>query len=443
MKKVFIYIFIILIGNISFLFTPWQTKYSPLIPCRPNIIVIDRYIAMPINCDAPSFVGAAINPSYITKENYSRQSRPGYIFLGVVTGYFVYYISYPFHSKIQSLVSKKIPEPDKSKAADKGVYWFSFYSGFIFLNFVILLVSFFLFDKIVVMVSGIWKNHQFLWYLLLFLLSANQLTKFFFWTAHTQLFNILAPLLCIYIGLYIKNHTIAFLKYIVISILSGCLLLVYGNFLLLLPTILFSQFYMYYKQTSNQKMLLLMRSIILCVCFFLPLAIWAVFLNFKGVSLYSSEITKYRQFIWIADTLKISTTSFINTLLDFTTTFITTLGAIIFPLVILVITKLYSYFTKPVAPDSTSREIEELKKYQKKLTGFSMTTFIVFFWLLGFYADRLSFSLVPFLLYYTAVALNNQKKNLLLTCCFTAIILVAHFLLIFFDPTYFGDTYTN
>src|SRR5690606_12397721 len=101
-------VFIVLIA-ISFLFSGNPHKKNPYPLCEINYFEIHGRIGFPVNCDAFGFIGAAISPSYLLKENYNRQSRPLYILAGTAVGYSIYALSYPFHDFIANQVSSIFP----------------------------------------------------------------------------------------------------------------------------------------------------------------------------------------------------------------------------------------------------------------------------------------------------------------------------------------------
>ena len=205
MKKIGSYTILILIGNIFFLFSPRLDPTTPNTQCVHNYVRLNNYMGFHVNCDAFAFIDNAIHPKKLLQPNSFRQSRPGYIMAGTLTGYSIFFLTSPFHAYIDKALKRKLP-PGSLNGTKKRVLFVSFYTGLVLINLTLLVISLILFEKIILILSGKWKNGRLLFILILTLLSANQLTKYLFWTPHSQMFNILTPLLCIYTGLYIKKR---------------------------------------------------------------------------------------------------------------------------------------------------------------------------------------------------------------------------------------------
>ncbi len=333
------YLIVIALVGISFLFSenPYSKYGGPT--CKTNYMQLNKYMGFTINCDAFAFIGAAIDPSYLTTQNYIRQSRPFYILAGTLTGYSIYYLSYPFHSYIDKYTKKKFSkEYQNIQSQKKSTLYACVYVGYVLLNFFIAFLSLWLFAKIVNYISGSWKNNPLLFIGLCILLLSNQLTQNFIWTPHQQLFNLLTPLLCIYLVLQIVNDKKKPSEILWIVGLTSLLPLFYGNFLLVLPIILIA----FFGQAKDKLPLpkIFGWSLLYTTLFFTPLLLWMLFLSLKGISFYSDEVTAHRQFIWLIDAVKNQKTSFIHKVTINTGKLLQTTGALLFPLLFLLTTYL-------------------------------------------------------------------------------------------------------
>ena len=239
---------------------------------------------------------------------------------------------------------------------------------------------------------------------LIFLLS-NQISKAFFWTSHQQLFNIFCPLFCLKIGLnrrslFTTNH-----KQYSIIIFCGLLVLLYGSFWLLLPTILYS-YYMYKKSLGDVKQgrLLLAFSRIIAL-FLLPTMVWLTFLKANGVAFYSYEVEHYRQFVWIMDAFNASIATLMHSGLENTINFFATFKQLLLYSCFLLFSLLFIY-------RGSLRFEESYDQFGRGLLTFIILSFIPFFWLLGYYADRLTFSIAPLLVIFIGyLALKQKQEN--------------------------------
>src|SRR5262249_23472767 len=148
-----------------------------------------------LNCDSPEFMWLARDPSRLLDERNSRQSRPGLVLLAAL---------------IQAPLALIVPPDGPPRQVYQGLYdpervarTFTqdrpAYLAYVLLNFAILLASFHVLWRAIergrpardgitatiVVATGL-------------LLVANDVTKAFVWSPHTQVFNILAPVLAVY-----------------------------------------------------------------------------------------------------------------------------------------------------------------------------------------------------------------------------------------------------
>lgn len=437
MKKIAVYFFIVLFANLSFLLAPPPGIYKgPNADCSIRYIQLNKFLGFQSNCDALAFIGLAIDPSYLLEDQNIRQSRPLFILLGTITGYPVYFLSKPFHPSLKSSLYPKLSDSLTGLRAERFPLYISVYLGYVFINIIILVISLLLFEKIVQHFTGNWKNSRLLFYAVLFLLAANPVTKAFFWTPHQQMFNILTPLLCIYISLFIAVKKLSILKTLLISAASGLLVLVYGSFLLLLPFIIGS--YLSIEKRKHTSRIIL-NCFLLILCFILPTLLWIIILKISGTTFYSYEFSGFRQFIWIIDSLKISLQTFIETLGRNTLAFIKTSGSLIFPFFLLLFARFFGGLSRPLSIEN--KKNENLILNPRFLLKSSAFVFVVFFWLLGYYTDRLTFSLAPVILLAFAITLNRREIPRWLN--YTLIILIAgwHLYTILYEAPHFSDRY--
>ena len=427
MKKTGLFLLITFLPNFFFLFS--NSIKNPPLQFEYNYIKINNYMGIHVNSDAFAFIGAAIQPGYLLQDQYYRQSRPVYVLSGTVLGYAVYYATYPIHS----IIKKKIPEILSLKSSqtekEKGLLYFSFYVGFIMLNIAVVFFSLLLTDKIIHYSSGTWKNGWVLYVFILLTISGNNETKYFFWTPHQQLFNILTPLLSIYTGLIFLKKEIPASRIFQSSFCCGLLFLMYGNFILLFLTILGGSLCSYLKRNLNFTSIA--KKIGISIFFFaLPSLIWVLILSLKGVAFSSSEINSYRQFIWIIDAAKISTQYLLHQIAINTWDFLQTLGSLLLPSLLPAITVLY-FLKNNISLSIFARKVAIIP-------FFICIAYVLFFWLLGYYADRLTFSMMPFILYYFTFMINQQTIDKRLVYILISLISVSYLWLFFFEAPHFS-----
>jgi len=359
---------------------------------------------------------------------------------GRFVGLGVYYLSYPFHSKIDAFLKNNtsfLPQYYDYET-NTGTYFFCFYIGFLIINVIILLICLLLFEKIVKALSGEWKNGTLLFSLILAVLLSHPVTKVFFWSVHQQLFNILTPLLSVYIGILILKKRAGTKKLFLISIGLGLLLLFYGNFLLALPVLVGCYLYAEKKNGTNRGYASLLYSLLFVILFFLPATIWILYLKSINVTIYNPELVEYRQFIWIVDRLKEH--SFLYFFWRKTLAFLFSTGTLFVPMVLLIIFLLWKKISRQdVVYTNTSENVPGLAR----LVLFVLIETVIFFWLLGYYADRLTSSLAPLLMIIFALMMNRKKLGKPAIVFFILVLSGFFFYNIFVEPIYFSRSIFN
>lgn len=429
MKKIFSYFILVLIIAVSFLFAPKPpVSKGPDRLCPVTYIQLNEYMGFSMNCDAIEYMGGSVQPGYLFKKNYSRQSRPLYLLSGSIIGYTIYYLSTPFHNSINKKAGawfgNKIPEAEVS-------LYLSHYAGLIFINLLVLVFALIVFEKIIIQITGGWKNGKWLKYGLMLLLLSNHITKTFFWTPHQQLFNTLLPLLCTWLFLKVINSNYSATKQLLISFLFGLLLLFYGSFLLLLPILICSIFYKS-KVVKKEKILNGLKPALLnSVAFVVPLLVWILILQIAGNNFYSHETEYFREFIWMFDALKDPERNLLNELSISFSAYIKTTGIIVFPFIFLIV----SYFI-------TLRNSNSFGSNSYSII-FVITTFLLFlfFFFLGYYTDRLTYTLCPLFITYAALILNRQTLSNLKKYSILIVILAWHLFIILNEMPHFTNRF--
>lgn len=403
MRRIGIYIAIMLFAAVSFLFSPPPAHDSD--KCGPYI-KLGRHAGFMVNCDASSFITAAIHPSSLLKPNEYRQGRPLFVLAGTLAGYSSYYISYPFHPGLKKLVDRQVNQSNvlignSLPGSNVTVDFIVFYFGYWLINVIVLVLSMFLLERIALMITG-GEIRRSMLYLFLFLLVSNHVVKAFFWSPHQQMFTILTPLLCLYTCLKLDSKNIVLPVYFILALLTGFLLLVYGNFLLLVPVILFS----FYKQQSRTN-LPIAKSIaaigLICMLSALPTLAWIGLLKANGTVYYNHEMSHTREIVWISDSWAVSPGYFFKAVIRNTSLFFKTLPTLFF---FLLLSGGILLFKK----DERSAVVENKIGTAQNLLFVSIC-FLGFLWILGFYAIRLTWSLAPLMLCFAILLAGKRLKS--------------------------------
>jgi len=371
----------ILVATVSFLFSPEPLSMEGF---HGNYIHINKKMGFTVNGDSYAFCQVAEEPSRLLIKNEKRQSRPLYALLGSA-------FSIPVKGMI-ALTGFQPGSGNETEIKEGGRAVIPVFAGYIIINALALLFSLLLFDFLLRR-TGI--NQAVIFLLIPFMLF-NEPVKTFFWTAHQQIFNILSPLCCIWLLDKISNsrNRISFIKFSLLSFLSGILLLLYGNFLLLLPVIIAG---IWLKARFSSQRISVVAVLNVVFFFLLPTLLWIMFLNVFASGYYSHELTSYRQLVWITDELQKGILPFLNRWIINTRIFMSSLHIPVLFIIIAFALNLKKKIRLPVS------------RLSLKMAAFIIfILFFLFHWALGFYASRLSFALVPPLLVIIALSMDHR-----------------------------------
>ena len=379
-----------------------------------KFIDVGNFGTFPLNCDSYDYVETAKNPLKLFEEKSIRQTRPLYVVFASALGY------------VLSPVFKLLPL--ENAAAQDELLASSFYWGFMLLNFTILVLSLLVFDRIVDILTAR-KFPAAAKYLLAVFLISNVVIKTSFWSAHQQMLTILSPLLCIYLCLKIVLAEELKAKNIYLfALLGGLLLMTYGNFLVLCPAIILAVLIRLFRANDFSVKRAAKICIPAALIFIAPMALWSAVLMALNGSVYSHEASAYRQFIWVFDKLSVSFKDFYEQLIAFSKLYWTSLYRTVFPfLVALVLLKTYNFvFLRKAAAD----EISSGRNSMAGMIAVILMLYALFFWLMGYYSERLAFTLVPVVLCLLVMELDvllTRGKALTVKAVYVVLLFCAGF----------------
>lgn len=252
-----------------------------------------RILNVHIDCDAQYFLLDAQNPMRILDDLSPIQDRP----LHAVLVYFI--------AKILTLFG--VPEFPITYLGEDGIpetYNLLHYTIYIGLNALILFISIILVLRVLVLFlnkKDFTKTLTLPIFLTVGILVQNPITFEFFWTAHSQLFNILIPALIFYF--LHEDYIFTKLKLWGTVLLLSVLLLMYPTFFIVLPVI-----YLKAVQQLGGKTIPIVTLAIL------PKILWPSLLGLLGGNYNDTPVEGHRRFIWIIDSIKDNT--FPSTLLN-------------------------------------------------------------------------------------------------------------------------------
>ncbi|RYU78766.1 hypothetical protein [Hymenobacter persicinus] len=324
-----------------------------------------------INGDSREYLTDAREPDRLLLAQEVRQSRPLYIMAGAAVG-----------RVLRPVLGSAYAAAGWGGIAAETPDFLPYYAAYVLLNFAVLLASLFLFRRVYQLLTPGRGDLVVLLELSVFLVS-NPVTKAFFWTAHQQMFTFFTPLLILYGLLRYRGRALTTRQSSFGALALGVLPLVYGNFVLLLPALFY---HLLSSRAGRRGWVIGLQLLLAAICFVLPTLAWIGLLKSQGVTYYNHEAERFHQFTWLLEAWQESAGAFFTALGTNLLTFglnLRTIGLF-----------LVAVLGLGAVPDRRAA----LPPGSWPVLGFVFGLFLAFYALLGYYPERLTFTLVPVLL---------------------------------------------
>lgn len=254
----------------------------PSSPVCGRVINILASLNVLINCDSAIFMKDAQNPMRMFDGLSVYQDRPAHSSLVWLSGTLLKFTGFPNQS--QEIVGT---------SGQSTTYESIFYLTYVAVNFIIVFVAVmlaikFVFEKFTFVSLARTKT---LFIIVLLLVSANELTKTFFWTPHSQMFNILLPTMGLTL-LKNRKNSISMEQFVLLSTLTLVMMFFYPLFALLFIILLFTQYENFPKR------------LILVFTFVSTYLLYPRALEFFGGNHRNFVVEEYRQYVWLLDSIR-------------------------------------------------------------------------------------------------------------------------------------------
>lgn len=396
-RKIYFHVFCVLVFLLFFLLQPAPTPESI---CGAYFQFLHDKLGFYVNCDTGGFTTPLKDPSLLFEPGFIRQNRPGYILGGYLLSIIPSLIIRFFHNG--DLVFYSVPLED--------------YLGFILFNFLTLVLCSYLYCTL--LISKFYIPVKIVIASLPFLLG-NNILKVFSYSPHTQIFNILYPLLCIKAFYVFLDAKLSYKRIISFSLLCSFCLLIYPSFLIVYISGISGMLYkscmnvLHTKNIHNPtfqplssiiSLTEIIKPIFLSISIlFFPYFLYTSLVTHIAGYYYSPEISLYRQVVWIYDAYINQTLT--NTLLSKFLTFkdampFELLASLLLNLLIALIFR-FAKFSPKLFPRTKNLEVT-----------FSFALIIclsIYTYAIGFYVERLYYPI-----FIVSICLNLiHLKNIL------------------------------
>ena len=251
-----------------------------------------------LNCDSPEFLRLATTPSELLAPKNTRQSRPGLILAAAV-------LSRPIWPllNVPKLLGIKASRADIEPSRVSGALAVQFpaYVAYIALNFLILCAAFYCTSFVnQKLFNDLGRSAQMIFASLGILIVADDVTKAYFWTPHTQMFNVFIPVFATYVFAYALNGAFHERKFaIVTGLITGFGITAYPTFVIIIPCAIFATLLAFLRGSTESTSTRVYTGLAMFVALAAaPLALWYAFIRLKTGEFHSEEIAQGPD-IWI------------------------------------------------------------------------------------------------------------------------------------------------
>ncbi|NML66557.1 hypothetical protein HHL22_15215 [Hymenobacter sp. RP-2-7] len=373
--------------------TAFSLWLSPAPQGAPDVEYWGEYVRVApglgfvLNHDSQGYIDAARYPSQLLRPGEVRQSRPLYILLGTAVGY-------PLATGLRLGSQLGLLPPWWPETT---CYW-GFYGGYVLLNALALLASLGLLRWLVAALAGCPARRWVFWPLA-WVLVANPITKAFFWTAHQQMLAFLVPLFCLALALWVARRPApGWLYAAALSAALGVLPLLYGSFGLAWPALAFglgAASLVHPRARAARFSARLAGQLLLSLALFAaPTLLWIGLLRLHGTTYYNHEAVRYHQLVWLLEACHLPLAGYLalvgRRLAEYLGSLQLIAGWLLLGLGLLAATW---WRTRRVRPAQAL-----LPALPGRALAFTFACFGGFFALLGYYPERLAYTLLPLVL---------------------------------------------
>ncbi len=285
--------FLFTVYLVALLIGPRQPDDTERKLCQVNVY-LKKPFGITMDCDAPDFLKGANDLRELLHPRAVRQSRPGLIFLAK----FVSDIVRPLTNILMEHMNPTSPirgslKFEKTAMADMPAPFLSY----AILNFLFLCAAFLLAKQVITNRKIVFSAAC-----ALLMLAFNDVIKVYFYSPHTQIFNIFLPVLLVWTVQKIRNDDF-FKTFHMYSLMvcSGYGLICYGTFILVpivaVATEIFRRKFVNSNLTVTSEDI--KRVIIFAVLFSLPMLLWSAYVISLNGKIFFYEAETCDQFTWI------------------------------------------------------------------------------------------------------------------------------------------------
>jgi hypothetical protein len=394
-----LYVTLIVVAAGLYLFAPTAGGNDWL--CGRTVRLGQR-LSFPFNCDSPTFINLAIEPSHLLDRDSMRQDRPVYVISAAILSRLL--LASGAWRLVPAHLCQNIVAQDAGSDTRRIQQYLCGYLAYILMNGVLLLATLLLFHWLV---AEEWSANPIVIGFSAFLLT-NDLVKTFFWTPHLQLFNLTVPLASVAIFQHTyRRSSLGILWTGGIGLAVGSLSLTYGSFAICASTAAAAMALRIGWRRDISLGGFVMSGGALIIAFALPTLIWMETCKLVSGNYYNRELIEYHEFVWIIESARQGSAQLVASLTANLYTFLKALLPVV-PFPILLFAGVFDLGLLVRAP-----VLLILSERSDAFIAIVVTILgcFVFFYFTGFYQERLAQNVViPILLGAAILAVDIVKK---------------------------------
>ena len=368
-----------------------------------------------LNCDSPQFMALARDPSALLAPDNARQARPGLIAVAVLLErpLALLFRSYGPPAKSVEQGLQNPAQITRSFSQDLPAYF-----AYVIINVATLLASFHLLRLIVLPWAGRDGTAGLVIAASGLILVANDVVKAFVWSPHTQMFNVLVPLLALYATWRAWNGAMADRSFaLAMGVIAGLGFTAYPVFVVIPACIVPAAMVALWRDRAVARPVAINATLLLALCL-LPYALWYAYVRAVTGGFFHMELA-LGEVSWMAKSWAKGPGVLVADWLDKAWQFIAFAAPQAIALAGLTAWLLLAALFDPAAKASLKRTLP-----------MAWAALYVSFVVLGFYTcvgwtvDRLAYPIIPPLLAAAAVGavaiarrLNAQRRHVFAAGC--------------------------
>jgi hypothetical protein len=132
------------------------------------------------------------------------------------------------------------------------------------------------------------------------LLIVNEITKAFFFAAHTQMFNLLVPMLALWVLLYLRAANIRYQTYVLSALLAGLGTLAYGAVMVIGAAIVLARMHSYRSAKSTGVWSMMAELLLLLAMLILPYFAWWLTVTLINGEFFNHDVKVWKHVVWMS-----------------------------------------------------------------------------------------------------------------------------------------------